>query len=164
RERAAELIALPRRLDFHHIRAEKREHLRGHRPRQNLREIQNLYTFKRSHYFFPFGTISASTATAPSGRTMNGLTSIVSILSAFSAAKTDSFESASASAAISAGGAPRTPSSIARPAISSIIRWASSTPKGARRNVTSFSTSTKTPPRPNITAGPKTGSQTTPIT
>ena len=36
--------------------------------------------------------------------------------------------------------------------------------KGARRKATSFRTSTKTPPRPNITMGPNCGSVAMPVT
>ena len=86
------------------------------------------------------------------------------MVSELSAAKIDNLEIAFANASMSAGGAPLAPSSTARPLISSIIRCASSGPNGATRNVTSFSTSTKTPPNPNITVGPKTGSFVTPKT
>jgi len=44
------------------------------------------------------------------------------------------------------------------------MRRASSLPKGGTRNVTSFRTSTKTPPRPNITTGPNNWSWLTPTT
>ena len=40
-----------------------------------------------------------------------------------------------------------------------IICSATSSPKGQRRNTTSFITSTKMPPRPNIAIGPNTGSR-----
>ena len=54
---------------------------------------------------------------------------------------------------------PRAPSSSGAPLIERIIASAVSGPNGQRWKTTSFSTSTKMPPRPNIAIGPNTGSR-----
>jgi hypothetical protein len=58
--------------------------------------------------------------------------------------------------------APRTPLRIGAALTSSSIDSASGFDAGARRNVTSCSTSTSTPPRPKATSLPKLGSVTAP--
>ena len=60
----------------------------------------------------------------------------------------------SASASRLAGSPPRTPLSISAAWMPSSIDIASSLVAGARRKVTSFSTSTSTPPRPKATSLP----------
>ena len=60
---------------------------------------------------------------------------------------------------MSTGGRPRAPSSSGAPLIERIICSATSSPNGQRRNTTSFITSTKMPPSPNIAIGPNTGSR-----
>src|SRR5579885_1885702 len=109
-------------------------------------------------------TISASTTVRPwpAGWTMTGLRSISATASAWSAAKRDSAAISSASAARSAGGAPRTPSSTAAPFSSAIRSSASSRPSGTGAKATSFSTSTWMPPSPTISIGPKSASRVTP--
>src|SRR5579859_761073 len=79
-----------------------------------------------------FGMIRASTATAPLGPTISGLTSHSAMTSARSAASTEKRATASAAASISAGGAPREPSSTGRTASPSSSRRAVLGPNGAR--------------------------------
>ncbi len=67
-----------------------------------------------------------------------------------------------ARASRSTGSAPRTPLSISAAWMPSSIESASSRVAGASRNVTSLSTSTSTPPRPNATSLPKLWSVTAP--
>ena len=69
----------------------------------------------------------------------------------------------SASAWRSTPGCPRTPCSSSDVRIPSTISAASSGEVGASRNVTSRSTSTRIPPSPNVTTGPKVGSLIAPI-
>ena len=75
--------------------------------------------------------------------------------------KSDILISRSFKASISAEW-PRLPLSREYPRISSIISCASERVMGMERKLTSFKTSTNTPPRPNIRTGPKVGSFATP--
>ena len=88
-----------------------------------------------------------------------GLRSIDASRGPAAAANADSRASMCASALMSAFGRPRAPSSSGAPLIERIICSATSSPNGQRRNTTSFITSTKMPPRPNIAIGPNTGSR-----
>ena len=63
-----------------------------------------------------------------------------------------------ASAPRSTPAPPRTPLRISAALMPSTISAALSGEVGARRNVTSRSTSTSTPPMPNVTTGPNDGS------
>ena len=74
----------------------------------------------------------------------------------------DTFSSSSTSAALSTGGSPRTPASTLRALSWSTMVSASRRDSGMARKATSSRISTKMPPRPNISTGPKIGSRTTP--
>src|SRR5512140_3638581 len=92
---------------------------------------------------------------------MTGLKSISSI-SGCDARNADSRSRRIRRASRSPAGFPRSPVSALYPRISRIISTASFSESGATRNETSFITSTKIPPRPNITAWPNCGSFVTP--
>ena len=105
--------------------------------------------------------IRASTAVAPSLVAKIGFRSI-SWISGKSAIMFETATTTLASASRSTGSAPRTPRSTSAAWMPSSIESASSVLAGARRKVTSFSTSTRTPPSPKATSLPKLGSVTAP--
>src|SRR5947199_2643706 len=109
-------------------------------------------------------TTRASRATAPRGRTTNGLMSSSRTSPARSIASRCTFMMTSTSASTSAGFWPRAPSSSGYAWSSRTMRPASSASNGGTRNVTSRSTSTNTPPSPTITTGPNNGSCEMPTT
>ena len=86
-----------------------------------------------------------------------------SLISGKSATSCDTRSIIGASASRLTASEPRTPFSISAAAMPSSIDSASSCVAGASRNVTSFSTSTRTPPRPNATSLPNDGSVTAPM-
>src|SRR5262245_21824795 len=109
-------------------------------------------------------TTRASRATAPRGRTINGLTSSSRTSWARSIARRCTFMMTSTRASTSTGFCLRDPSRSGNPRSSRTMRSASSRPKGGTRNDTSRNTSTNTPPSPTMTTGPKRGSRDTPTT
>ena len=106
-------------------------------------------------------TMRTSAAIAPLLLANTGFRSI-SAISGKSAISCETFWINAASASRLTGSAPRTPLRISAAAMPSSIDSASSFDAGARRNVMSFSTSTRMPPRPNATSLPNEGSVTAP--
>ncbi len=102
-----------------------------------------------------------SAAIAPAFDANTGFRSI-SAISGKSATSCETFLIIVASAARFTGAAPRTPFRISAAAMPSSIDSASAFDAGARRNVMSFSTSTRMPPSPNATSLPNAGSVTAP--
>ena len=102
-----------------------------------------------------------STAVAPAGVANTGFKSS-SAIAGWSSTSCPTLQIRSTKASLSTPGWPRTPSRMAVPAISSNMAAACSRVVGASRKVTSRSTSTSTPPKPNATSLPKVGSVTAP--
>jgi hypothetical protein len=102
-----------------------------------------------------------SAATAPFASAKTGLRS-TSTISGMSVTSLPTRSIKLASACLFAGSAPRAPRSTSAALMSSSILSASSPETGASRKVTSFNTSTRTPPRPNAITLPKVGSVTAP--
>ena len=103
----------------------------------------------------------ASTTMAPSRDTITGLQSISAISGWFST-RAPTRSTTSSSAPTSAFGAPRNPSRSANVFSDLIISRASRSVSGEIRTATSFSSSAWTPPAPQATTGPNSGSWTTP--
>src|SRR5438067_8816618 len=110
------------------------------------------------------GTMSASTTTkpAPVSLTTIGFTSSSPRLSRPAHARSPIASSARASAPTSPGGRPRKPPSRVATRVSAIIPSASPARRGNRRSATSSSASISTPPAPNASTRPKSGSRLTP--
>lgn len=102
-----------------------------------------------------------SAAMAPWGVAITGFRS-TSAISGKSVTSWETRRICSATAHRSTARAPRTPRRISAARIESSIDAASSAVTGASRKVTSFSTSTNTPPSPKATTFPKAGSVTAP--
>ncbi len=116
---------------------------------------------KGAGFGFRSSRMRTSTAVAPFFRAKIGFRSI-SAISGKSAISFDTFWMIAARACRSTGSAPRTPLRISAPWMPCSIDSASDFEAGARRKVTSFITSTSTPPRPKATSLPKLGSVTAP--
>ena len=109
---------------------------------------------KRAGFWSKFTTMRTSAAIAPSSPANTGFRSI-SAISGKSLTSCDTRTMVSCSASRLTGSPPRTPLSISAAWMPSSIEAASSCVAGARRKVTSLSTSTSTPPMPKATSLPK---------
>src|SRR6266566_2163255 len=108
------------------------------------------------------GSASTSTATTPSGPQISGLMSREASSPPSSQAIADTPVIAAATAPRSAGGPPRNPASsrATRSRDSISLAWAA--PTGGSATARSARCSTRTPPAPTTTSGPRSGSVTIP--